>query len=163
MTIDARPRASLDDRTPASGAVELQISDIIQSIASARPLVRVPVRSNGSAGFFVSEDERAPDERRAEIAGLIEEAITSTLHNLIVAIHLADSGDLDLHDVYDPDERWLLMKGWSGLRDDRRRRIVERAADCVVRYVHVGIDERILRRRVEVAVTHALEGVGNSE
>lgn len=163
MTVDATSPASIPDRSQSSGGGTLQIVDIIQSIASCRSLVRVPFRMNGQRTFVVSDEKRTVAETRAEIASLLEEAITSALHNLIVAMHLADSGDIDLHDVFDPDERELLMKGWGGLRDDRRRRIVERACDCVVRQVDLDIDERILRRRVEVAVAQALEGVGGGE
>lgn len=124
------------------------------------PLVRLPFRANGERLFVVSDEKLTAEEMRAEIFELLDEAVASSLLNLVTAMRLADSGDLDLHDVFDPDERELLMKGWGGLRDDRRQRIIERACWCVERQVLLDIDERIMRRRIEVAVARALEQAG---
>lgn len=159
MTIDAMTLRSADplraaDRNP------IRLVDFIRGLAGAGSLVRWPSREIGLGIHSASSEGRDDPETRARIAALLDDAVASSLLCLITAMRFVADGDIDLVDVFDPDERELLHLGWSNLRHDRRRRIVERVCDCVAMHVMLDIDERMMRRRIEVAVARALEEAG---
>ena len=132
-------------------------ADAVRSIAAAGSILGMPSAGTIEQINVVMSDARNNVEMRSKLLGLIDKAVDEVLRNVVVAMRLADEGDIDLGSIADPKERMLVDKGWHGLSKEQNVRIVDECHSRISSAVELNIEDRLMRARLEVSIARALE------
>lgn len=132
-------------------------ADRLHAMAAAGSLLRQPSAETVEQIDAVMNDQRNNVDLRNRLLDLLDDAIGEITGQLVLAMRLADDGDMPIETIVDPDERELVDRGWHGLDQDRRTRIVDACHLRISSSVVGNVDDRLMRQRIENSVARTLE------
>lgn len=132
-------------------------ADRLQAAAAGGSLLRDPSTGTVEAINAVMEDRRNNGDIRNRLLDLLDAAVGEIVAQVVLAMRLADDGELLVDRIADPTERILVDRGWHGLDPEQRLRILDACHSRISASVTANVDDRLMRGRIEVSVANALE------